>query len=99
MKEESWTFLFLSSSISTKYTTIGLVASQNGTKRHRATSHYSGKSIAVWLHHPSTSESTSGGELGSGDAVNPLAALNDPWKKERGAILLFCPGHHTRRLC
>jgi hypothetical protein len=22
--------------------------------------------------------------------------LRHPWKKERGVILLFCPGHHTR---
>jgi hypothetical protein len=29
-------------------------------------------------------------------AINPLVALRHPWKKERGAILLFCPGYHTR---
>jgi hypothetical protein len=23
--------------------------------------------------------------------------LRHPWRKERGAILLFCPGHHTRQ--
>jgi hypothetical protein len=31
-------------------------------------------------------------------AINPLVAFYDPWRKERGAILLFCPGH-TRRGC
>jgi hypothetical protein len=46
-----------------------------------------GKSIAVW------SQSISGT-----NAINPLDAFYDPWKKERGAVLLFCPGHHTRRL-
>jgi hypothetical protein len=30
-------------------------------------------------------------------AINPLVAfLRHPRTKERGAILLFCPGHHTR---
>jgi hypothetical protein len=30
-------------------------------------------------------------------AINPLVAFYDiQWRKERGAILLFCPGHHTR---
>jgi hypothetical protein len=29
-------------------------------------------------------------------AINPLVAFYDIQKKERGAILLFCPGHHTR---
>jgi hypothetical protein len=31
-------------------------------------------------------------------AINPLVAyaLRHPWRKERGAILLFSPGHHTR---
>jgi hypothetical protein len=32
-------------------------------------------------------------------AINPFLfsrLLRHPWKKERGAILLFCPGHHTR---
>jgi hypothetical protein len=33
-------------------------------------------------------------------AINPLVALlRHPWRKERkerGAIILFCPGHHTR---
>jgi hypothetical protein len=28
-------------------------------------------------------------------AINPLVAFYDT--KERGAILLFCPGHHTRQ--
>jgi hypothetical protein len=38
--------------------------------------------------------------ISGGDAVNPLVACYDsrllrhPWKKERGAILLFCPRHH-----
>jgi hypothetical protein len=27
-------------------------------------------------------------------AINPL--VRHPWRKGRGAILLFCPGHHTR---
>jgi hypothetical protein len=27
-------------------------------------------------------------------AINPLVAF--PWGKERGAIILLCPGHHTR---
>jgi hypothetical protein len=26
-------------------------------------------------------------------------ALLHAWKKERGAILLFCPGHHKRQIC
>jgi hypothetical protein len=26
-------------------------------------------------------------------AINPLVAY--PWRQETGAILLFCPGHHT----
>jgi hypothetical protein len=30
--------------------------------------------------------------LFGGDAVNPLVSLRHPWKKERGATLLFCPG-------
>jgi hypothetical protein len=46
-----------------------------------------GKPIDVW------SQSISGV-----NAINPLVALRHPWKKERGAILLFCPGHHTRRM-
>jgi hypothetical protein len=29
--------------------------------------------------------------------MNPLVTFYDIWKKERGAILLLCPGHHTRR--
>jgi hypothetical protein len=29
-------------------------------------------------------------------AVNPLVALRHPRKKGRGAVLFFCPGHHTR---
>jgi hypothetical protein len=29
-------------------------------------------------------------------AVNPSRLLRHPWKKARGAILLFCPGHRTR---
>jgi hypothetical protein len=28
-------------------------------------------------------------------AINPLVRY--PWRKERGAILLFCPGQHTTR--
>jgi hypothetical protein len=31
-----------------------------------------------------------------GDAINPLAAFYDIHGKKRGAILLFCLGHHTR---
>jgi hypothetical protein len=31
-------------------------------------------------------------------AINPLVAFYDiHGRKKRGAILLFCPGHHTRR--
>jgi hypothetical protein len=46
-----------------------------------------GKPIAVWLQ-PISGES----------AINPLIAFYDhPWKKERVAILLICPGHHTRQ--
>jgi hypothetical protein len=32
-------------------------------------------------------------------AIKSLVAFYDmdhPWTKERGAIFLFCPGHHTR---
>jgi hypothetical protein len=32
-------------------------------------------------------------------AISPvvlLILLRHPWRKERGAILLLCPGHHTR---
>jgi hypothetical protein len=29
-------------------------------------------------------------------AISFSRLLRHPWKKERGAILLFCPGHHTR---
>jgi hypothetical protein len=28
---------------------------------------------------------------------NLVGKLQQPWKKERGVILLFCPGHHTRQ--
>jgi hypothetical protein len=42
------------------------------------------KSIAV------CSQSISGAS-----AVNPLAAFYDIHGRKRGAILLFCPGHHT----
>jgi hypothetical protein len=31
------------------------------------------------------------------NAINSLVAFYDIHEKERGAILLFCPGHHTRR--
>jgi hypothetical protein len=36
----------------------------------------------------------------SGVSLIPLVAFydiktNEPWNKERGAIRLFCPGHHT----
>jgi hypothetical protein len=52
-----------------------------------------GKAIAVLL------QSISGVS-----SINPLATkglieltpLRHPWRKERGAILLFCTGHHTR---
>jgi hypothetical protein len=44
-----------------------------------------GKPIAVWL------QSISGG-----DAVNPLVAFYDIHGRKRGAIFLFCPGHHKR---
>jgi hypothetical protein len=46
-----------------------------------------GKPIALLL------QSTSGVS-----AINSLVAFYTQWKKERGAILLFCPGHHTRLL-
>jgi hypothetical protein len=29
-------------------------------------------------------------------ATYPLVVLRHPLRKEGGAILLFCPGHHTR---
>jgi hypothetical protein len=29
-------------------------------------------------------------------AINPLVAFYDIHGRKRGAILLFCPGHHTR---
>jgi hypothetical protein len=45
-----------------------------------------GKPIAVLL------QSTSGVS-----AINPLVAFYDIRGGKRGAILLFCPGHHTRR--
>jgi hypothetical protein len=48
-----------------------------------------GKSIAVLMQY-----------ISGVSAINPLVVfydpLQNPWKKERGAILLFCPGHHTR---
>jgi hypothetical protein len=31
-------------------------------------------------------------------AINPSRLLRHPWRKKRGAILLFCPGHHTRQI-
>jgi hypothetical protein len=46
-----------------------------------------GKPIAVLLQ-----------SISSVSAINPLGLLQHPWKKERGAIILFCPGHHTRLL-
>jgi hypothetical protein len=30
-------------------------------------------------------------------AINPLVLSRHPWKKERGAIRLVCPGQHTRQ--
>jgi hypothetical protein len=30
-------------------------------------------------------------------AINPLVAFYDIHGGKRGGILLFCPGHHTRR--
>jgi hypothetical protein len=44
-----------------------------------------GKPIAVLL------QSISGES-----AINPLVAFYDTHGGKRGAILLFCPGHHTR---
>jgi hypothetical protein len=41
-----------------------------------------GKHIAVFLQ-----------PISGVSAINPL---RHPWRKERGAILLFCPGHNTR---
>jgi hypothetical protein len=32
------------------------------------------------------------------NAVIPLVAFYDIHGRVRGAILLFCPGHHTRRI-
>jgi hypothetical protein len=31
-------------------------------------------------------------------AINPLVAFYDIHGGKRGAILLFCPGHHTRHM-
>jgi hypothetical protein len=31
------------------------------------------------------------------NAINHVVALRHPCKKKRGAILLFCPGHHTKQ--
>jgi hypothetical protein len=42
-----------------------------------------GKPIAVLLQY-----------ISGVSAINRL--LRHPWRKEIGAILLFCPGHHTR---
>jgi hypothetical protein len=44
-----------------------------------------GKSIAVLLH-----------SISGVSAINPLVAFYDIHGGKRGAILLFCPGHHTR---
>jgi hypothetical protein len=33
----------------------------------------------------------------SGVSINPLVAVYDIHGGKRGAILLFCPGHHTRQ--
>jgi hypothetical protein len=30
--------------------------------------------------------------------INPLVAFYCRLRKERGAMLLFCPGHHTRHI-
>jgi hypothetical protein len=48
-----------------------------------------GKPIAVWLQ-----------SISDGDVVNPFVAFYDIHgrKWELAAILLFCPGHHTRLL-
>jgi hypothetical protein len=31
-------------------------------------------------------------------AINPLVAFDDIHGRERKWLLLFCPGHHTRRI-
>jgi hypothetical protein len=45
----------------------------------------SGKPIAVWSQ-----------SISAISAINLSRLLRHPWKKGRSAILLFCPGHHTR---
>jgi hypothetical protein len=44
-----------------------------------------GKPIAVLLH-----------SISGVSAINPLVAFYDIHGGKKGAILLFCPGHHTR---
>jgi hypothetical protein len=69
-----------------RYSLRALTFYQNDLAMRNTSDVTSGKPIAVW------SQSISGLS-----AVNLLShRLRNPWKEGKGAILLLCPGHHTR---